>query len=118
MVCRSGVVTLCLVLTCCAEIRSKGMGGGLDVSVYLQNFGGDFITSDTAVRLARVLVESRYSKNVFQSDQRSRVTDGGDCWNVVFFNQVDSIPVLGTKFEELHISVKKSSGEFVKVVPS
>lgn len=118
MVYRSGVITLCLVLTCCAETRNRGMSGGLDVSVYLQNLRGDFITSDTAARLARVLVESRYPKNVFQPDQRSKVTDGGDCWNVVLFNQVDSIPALGTKFEELHLSIRKSSGEFVKVVPS
>ena len=91
------------------------MNEGTDVSIYLQNLHSDFVSSDTAVKLAGVLVEARYPKNVFQARDGGNVESKSDCWEVTLYNKIDASEVIGTKFKELHLLIKKSTGEFVRV---
>jgi hypothetical protein len=86
----------------------------MDTSMTMQNLMGPFVTKDFAERLALLVLEEKYSRDVFSARAVSDVTDKGDIWLVTVENDLPSSPgSLAPRRFIVHI--KKRNGEITAI---
>ena len=83
----------------------------LGISMFLQNFHGCFISEKFSERLARLIMEEKYTSSLFVAGS-SVVTDGNDVWRVTFQNK---LPSNGKDIRpsEITIAIRKANGAVV-----
>jgi hypothetical protein len=93
----------------------------LDPSMLLFNFEGPFISREFADRLAVLVIDQKWPKDVFVRRGPGQVADLGDLWSVTYENALgnanDPIPTSGGKAvpKTLTIRIKKVNGEIVAI---
>jgi hypothetical protein len=86
----------------------------LESSMDLQNMNGPFITKPFAENLALLVVQQRYSKDIFVARTPVTVGDAGDSWLVTVDN---SLPLEPKTIKPFHLTVviRKKNGEILGV---
>jgi hypothetical protein len=108
-----------LFLGGCAVSHVKSVH--LDPSMILFNFEGPFISREFAERLAVLVIEQKWPKDVFARRGPGQVVDQGDTWSVTYENILgnanDPIPTSGGKAvpRTLTIRIRKVNGEIVAI---
>lgn len=86
----------------------------LDPFMKLQNITEPFVSQSFAERLARLVIEEKYPKNIFSIRGSGNIIDRGDTWWVTFDNAINGsmgaiIP------RRLTVHIRKSNGEIVTI---
>lgn len=86
----------------------------LESSMDLQNLNGPFITKTFAESLALLVVQQRYSKDIFVARTPVTVEDAGDRWLTTVNN---SLPLEPKTIKPFHLMVviRKRNGEILGV---
>ena len=93
----------------------------LDPSMILMNFEGPFVSREFAERLAVLVIDQKWPKDVFSRRGPGRVVDLGDAWSVTYQNALgnanDPIPTSGGKAvpKTLTIRIRKANGQIVAI---
>ena len=105
------VLTLILLLGGCATVL---VPPHLESSMDLQNLNGPFITKHFAERLALLVVQERYSKDIFVARTPVSVEDAGDTWLITLDNALPLEPKTIKPFH-LMVIVRKKNGEILGI---
>lgn len=86
----------------------------LESSMELQNLNGPFITKTFAESLALLVVQQRYSKDIFVARTPVTVDDAGDCWLATLNN---SLPLEPKAIKPFHLMVviRKKMGRYLEL---
>jgi hypothetical protein len=103
-----GIALLVSMAGCVTEHRA------MDPFMQLQNISGPFVSQSFAERLARLVIEEKYPKNIFTAQGAGHVVDKGDAWWVTFDNAIKGtmatmIPI------RLTVHIRKANGEIVTI---
>jgi hypothetical protein len=80
----------------------------------LQNISGPFVSQTFAERLARLVIEEKYPKNIFSIQSSGNVVDKGDTWWVTFYNEIKG--TMATMVPtRLTVHIRKTNGEIVTI---
>jgi hypothetical protein len=104
------LVTLLFLLVGCKMTSTPG----LDVTILVGNIHGPFVSREFAERLALLVIEEKYTADVFSVRGAGTVVDKGDFWWVTYDNGVPRseasiIP------RRLTIQIRKANGEIVAI---
>jgi hypothetical protein len=103
-----GIVLSVSMVGCVTDHRA------MDPFMKLQNISGPFVSQSFAERLARIVIEEKYPKNIFSVQGSGNVVDKGDTWWVTFDNALKGtiatmVPI------RLTVHIKKANGEIVTI---
>jgi hypothetical protein len=103
-----GIALLVSMAGCVTDHRAT------DPFMRLQNISGPFVSQGFAERLARLVIEEKYPKNIFSVQGSGNVVDKGDTWWVTFDNAIKGsmatmVPI------RLTVHVRKTNGEIVTI---
>jgi hypothetical protein len=76
------LTVIAALLPALAQEQATGPGPS-DISMFLWNFGGPFVTSDFATKLGALVIAQKYRGVIFDADSAT-VLDKGDTWWVTF----------------------------------
>jgi hypothetical protein len=112
------VITILLLLSACAVERRSTEP--LNSSMLLMNMEGPFVSATFADRLARLIVDEKYPKDIFLVSGSTKVVDEGSIWavhfaNALFTQQYATLPRKAIAPKTLTIRIKKSDGAIVAV---
>lgn len=88
---------------------------GMDTSILLHNINGSFVTQRFAERLALLVLEEKYPKELFLLEGSVDVRDKGDFWSVTCKNALYR-PENYMIPKTLTFQIKKSNGEFIAIL--
>ncbi len=83
-------------------------------SMDFQNISGPFITPSFAERLALLVFQERYSKEIFVARTPTTVEDEGDIWRVTAGNALPLEPRTIRPFK-LVVVIRKRNGEILGI---
>ena len=115
-ICLASVV---LLLSACVVNHPKVVS--LDASMVLLNFESPFVTRDFAEKLAILVIDQKWSKDLFVLRGAGRIVDLGDAWSVTFENALDRgsdpIPTWNGRVvpRTLTIRIRKTNGEILAI---
>jgi hypothetical protein len=112
---------LLLALTAC--VTEHRAVTDLSVSMMALNQGQPFVSKEFAERIALLVIEEKYPKDVFSVSGSARIVDKGDTWSVTFdsalTNAADksALPLVGGKLVPKHltISIRKVNAEIMAI---
>lgn len=113
------LASLVLFLSACAVSHPGAVQP--DPSMVLLNFEGPFVSRDFAEKLAVLVIDQKWSKDVFVRRGAGRIVDLGDAWSVTYENALDSgtdpMPTWKGKVvpRTLTIRIKKANGEILAI---
>ena len=91
----------------------------LSVSMFLENYGGPFVTRNFAARLSQIVIEEKYPTNVLSFDEVADVADIEGMWVVTVNIHIPAespIASLGGKeLKQLKIQIRKTNAEIVSI---
>jgi hypothetical protein len=85
-----------------------------DASMELQNLMGPFVTQTFAQRLAVLVLEERYTSNVFLPKTPVVAVDKGELWSVTVENALPLQPVV-VRPKDITVQIRKRNGEIVAI---
>jgi hypothetical protein len=85
-----------------------------DASMELQNLVGPFVTQTFAQRLAVLVLEERYTANVFLPKTPVVAVDKGELWSVTVENALSLEPGL-IRPKDITVQIRKRNGEIVAI---
>jgi hypothetical protein len=91
----------------------------LSISMFLENYGGPFVTRHFAERMSQIVIEEKYPNNVLQFRAVADVVDKKGVWWVIVNIRVppqSPIASLGGKeLTQMTIQIKKTNAEIVSI---
>ena len=105
-------------LGCATE---RGTVKDLTLSMVLLNQGQPFVSREFAERLAFLVIDEKYPKDIFLVRRPASIEDKGKNWEVTVSNELidpkDSLPRVGKKIvpKYLTITIRKENCEIVSV---
>jgi hypothetical protein len=91
----------------------------LSVSMFLENYGGAFVTRHFAERMSQIVIEEKYPNNVLQFEGVADVLDKEGVWWVrVNIRVPPESPIAslgGKELTQMTIQIRKSNAEIVSI---
>ncbi len=115
------LMVLCMALPACA--LNNEMTKPSSLSIFVLNHGQPFVSMDFAARLAQLVVDEKYPKDVLSVNGPPRVLDTGDTWRVVFdgvvpgptLNSLNPGPQPDGVSRRLTVVIRKRNAEIVSI---
>jgi hypothetical protein len=89
------------------------------ISMFLENYGGPFVTRHFAERMSQIVIEEKYPNNVLQFEGVADVVDKGGVWWVkVNIRVPPGSPIAslaGRELTQMTIQIKKTNAEIVEI---
>jgi hypothetical protein len=86
----------------------------MDMFMTLQNMSGPFVSQSFAERLAHLVIDEKYPKNIFSISGSGNVVDKGDAWWVTFDNSIAG--TMATMIpRRLTVHIRKANGEILTI---
>jgi hypothetical protein len=117
------IVAVGVLLTLAACATEHGTVSNMSVSMLVLNQGQPFVSREFAERLARLVIDEKYSKDLFTAQGPPHIVDNGDTWSVTFangqVNPADKSPmplIKGRLFSRrLTITIRKTNCEVISI---
>jgi hypothetical protein len=103
-----GIALLASMAGCVTDHRP------MDMFMRLQNISEPFVSQSFAERLARLVIEEKYPKNIFSVQSSGNVVDKGDTWWVTFDNAIKGTMATMVPIR-LTVHIRKTNGEIVTI---
>jgi hypothetical protein len=118
---RMMAVGVLLALSACAT--EHGAMNNLSISMIALNHGQPFVSKGFADRLALLVVDEKYPRDVFSVRGSGSTVDKGDSWSVTFENALidpadeSPLPILDGRVvpRRLTITIRKTNGEVMSI---